>query len=81
MLRAAVERQFEIIGEAFTALRRIDPAIAATISELPRIVAFGNILVHNYAGVDDRIVWDVVENDLTPLCHQLETLIRNVPEP
>ncbi len=43
MLRSAVERQFEIIGEAFTALRRISPQTASRIAELPRIVAFRNV--------------------------------------
>ena len=46
MLRSAVERQFEIIGEAFTGLRRVDPSLAATIPDLPRIVAFRNVLIH-----------------------------------
>jgi len=40
MLRAAVERQFEVIGEAFAGLRRADPALASSIPDLPRIVAF-----------------------------------------
>lgn len=43
MLRSAVERQFEIIGEAFTGLRRVDPSLAATIPDLPRVVAFRNV--------------------------------------
>jgi hypothetical protein len=42
-LRAAVERQFEIIGEAFAGLRRIAPALAARIPDLPRIIAFRNV--------------------------------------
>ena len=40
MLRAAVERQFEIIGEAFVGLRRADPLLAERIPDLSRIVAF-----------------------------------------
>ena len=56
MLRAAVERQFEVIGEAFAGLRRADPTLAAAIPDLPRIVAFRNILIHGYATVDDRLV-------------------------
>jgi len=74
-LRSAVERQFEIVGEAFNQLRRVDPATAATIDELPRIVAFRNILIHGYATVDDKLVWGVIENHLGPLRATLERLL------
>jgi uncharacterized protein with HEPN domain len=57
LLRSAVERQFEIIGEALSQLHKIDPSSAAAIPELRRIIAFRNILVHGYALVDDRLVW------------------------
>jgi uncharacterized protein with HEPN domain len=67
MLRAAVERQFEIIGEAFVGLRRVDPALAEGILDLPRIIAFRNVLIHAYATVDARLVWGVIENDLPRL--------------
>ena len=65
--RSAVERQFEIIGEALSQLQRIDPATAARIPELPRIVAFRNVLIHGYASVDNRLVWGVVEANLSEL--------------
>lgn len=67
MLRAAVERQFEIVGEAFAGLRRVDPVLAARIPDLPRVIAFRNVLIHAYATVDDRLVWDVVEQELPTL--------------
>ena len=60
MLRAAVERQCEIIGEALTKLAWFDPPLAGRISEHRRIIAFRNILIHGYADVDHRLVWDVV---------------------
>lgn len=45
MLRAAAEREFEIIGEALNQLSKVAPGLAAAIPGLPRIVAFRNILI------------------------------------
>jgi uncharacterized protein with HEPN domain len=75
LLRSAVERQLEVVGEALNQLRRVDPTTAATIDELPRVVAFRNILVHGYATVDDKLVWGVVENHLAPLRATIERLL------
>ena len=63
-LRSACERQFEIVGEALNQLARIDPGTASAIPDLPRIVAFRNVLIHGYATVDDRLVWGVIETNL-----------------
>lgn len=76
-LRSAVERQFEIVGEAINQLRRIDPATATAIPELPRVIAFRNILVHRYANVDNRLVWGVLETDLPSLRGTLNRLLAN----
>jgi len=81
MLRAAVERQFEVIGEALAGLRRADPGLAAGIPDLPRVVAFRNVLVHGYATVDDRLVWAVVERDLAGLRATLARLLAAAGEP
>jgi uncharacterized protein with HEPN domain len=48
MLRSAVERQFEIIGEAMTRLRKDSPETCEKISEYQRIVGFRNVLNHGY---------------------------------
>lgn len=40
VLRSAVERQFEILGEALGRLARLDAALAARIPDLRQIVAF-----------------------------------------
>ncbi len=74
-LRSAVERQFEIIGEALNQLARVDPSVADVIPDLARIVAFRNVLIHGYATVDNRLVWGVIETSLDPLRNALASLL------
>jgi uncharacterized protein with HEPN domain len=76
-LRSAVERQFEIIGEAVNRLSKIDPAIVAALPDTPRIVAFRNILIHGYNVVDNHVVWDVVQNNLVLLHTDVVSLINS----
>jgi uncharacterized protein with HEPN domain len=75
LLRAAVERQFEIIGEALSQLAKVDPALAGRARHLPRIVAFRNILIHGYAVIDDATVWRAVEENLPALRGDLDALL------
>lgn len=76
MLRSAVERQFEIIGEAMTKLARTDEPVADQVSQYQRIIAFRNVLVHGYADVDDLLVWDVVETTLPALAREVDLLLQ-----
>lgn len=79
LLRSAVERQFEIIGEALNQLARSDPETAAKISDLPRIVAFRNILIHGYAAIDHETVWRAVQDRLPKLRATLDALLGDNP--
>jgi uncharacterized protein with HEPN domain len=79
LLRSAIERQFEIIGEALSQLSRIDPATASAISEHRRIIAFRNILIHGYAEIDHRLVWGMLEGKLPELHQQVEILLASDP--
>lgn len=64
LLRSAVERQFEIAGEAMTVLRKVDPETAQLVPEAQRIIALRNILIHGYAKVNDLTVWRTATEDL-----------------
>ena len=75
MLRSAVERQFEIVGEAVSRLAQLSPALAERLTEYRRIIAFRNILIHAYATIDDRIVWGVVEGKLPQLRREVTQLL------
>ena len=72
MLSAAVERQFEIIGEALVRLRRIAPEGSAMIPDVAEIIGFRNVLAHDYDDIDSRQVWGTIEN---------EQLLRSAPPP
>ena len=72
MLRSAVERQFEIIGEALTKLAKVDQETATLISEHRRIIAFRNILIHGYAQIDDRLVWGGLDSKLPTLSQEVK---------
>jgi uncharacterized protein with HEPN domain len=76
LLRSAVERQLEIIGEALSQLAKVDPQIADSVAELRRIIAFRNILVHGYAAIDYATVWRLVEGKLPELQSNLTMLLR-----
>jgi uncharacterized protein with HEPN domain len=72
----AVERDFEIIGEALSRIKRIDETVLETISESHRIIGFRNVLIHGYDMVDDRIVWNAVENHLPLLTKEIQGLLN-----
>ena len=76
MLRSAVERQFEVIGEALSQLAKVDHETAERISEYRRIIAFRNILIHGYAQIDHRLVWGVLDLKLPTLCQEVEKLLQ-----
>ena len=67
MLKSAIERQFEILGEAFNQMAKLDPALAQTIPDLRRIVDFRNVLAHAYAVVDDALVWNAATRNVPVL--------------
>jgi uncharacterized protein with HEPN domain len=75
LLRPAVERHFEIIGEALNRLSKRDPQAAAQIPDHPQIIAFRNVLIHGYDVIDDRRVWDAIEHSLPSLHRQVRTML------
>ena len=71
MLRSAVERQFEIIGESLRRLEDVSPEVATLISSRRRIIAFRNQLAHGYFAIQDDVVWAIAQNDLRRLIDEL----------
>ena len=78
VLRSAVERQFEIVGEALAQLARLDAELAARIPDRREIIGFRNVLIHGYALVDRARVWSVVEDNLPRLRAVLVALLSEL---
>jgi uncharacterized protein with HEPN domain len=74
LVKAAVERKFEIVGEALNRVARLSPDTAAAIVEHEKIIAFRNVVIHGYDVVSDPIVWDVIKNKLPALIADVEKL-------
>jgi len=77
-IRAAVEREFTIIGEAVNTIARLDPEIAARISHSRKIVAFRNLLVHDYPAIVDAAVWAIADRDAPVLRDESHALIEEL---
>jgi uncharacterized protein with HEPN domain len=76
MVRSAVERQLEIVGEALSqALRHHSALLADRVPEAPRIIAFRNQLAHGYASVAEDIVWAIVQRDVPALRRKVNSLL------
>jgi uncharacterized protein with HEPN domain len=80
LIHSAVERKFEIIGEALNLLAKSDPSLAARIPEYQRIIAFRNLLIHGYAVVEHARVWAIVRDFLPELASAVELLLSELED-
>jgi uncharacterized protein with HEPN domain len=69
----AVVRNLEVIGEAIKRLPE-DVRTSRPDIEWKRIAGLRDILIHDYFGIDLKIIWDVVEHKLT----QLDVCVREL---
>jgi len=74
MLRRAVEREFEIIGEAMSRIEKVDPTI--NISSKKQIINMRNRVIHGYDKIDNEIVWGTIVRHLPKLKEEIDQLLR-----
>lgn len=74
LLRRAVERELEIIGEAVGRILKRAPEI--NISSSRRIVNLRNWVIHAYDNVDNVIIWGIINKDLPMLREQVLDLLE-----
>jgi uncharacterized protein with HEPN domain len=77
MMRFACIKQMEIIGEASD---HISEEIKVKFSEIEwaQIKGMRNIFVHEYFGIDSRLVWEIIKHDLPELKGKVVTIVKSL---
>jgi uncharacterized protein with HEPN domain len=72
----AVMRNLEIIGEA---AKHISTEIQQKTPQVKwrKIADFRNLIAHQYFGISNEIVWDIVTNEIPTLLSQIKTILPN----
>ena len=73
-MQSAVERKFEIIGEALYRIRRLDGCFLSKITDADKIIGFRNVIIHGYDIIDSKIIWDAVKFNLPTLKAEVRSL-------
>ena len=73
MLQKAVEREFEIIGEALNRLSKLEGSPG--IKNQSKIIGLRNRVIHAYDAVDNHIIWGIIQRHLPLLEQEINTLI------
>ena len=74
MLRDAMVRRFEVLGEAATRLSKdfveVNPDFPVRI-----VVAMRNLLIHDYDTIRIEKLWETIQDDLPDLKKKIEQLL------
>jgi uncharacterized protein with HEPN domain len=73
MLKRAIERNLEIIGEAMNRILKEDPQFQ--IENAKRIIGLRNQIIHGYDTVSDESIWGILVNHLPKLKVEIDKLI------
>lgn len=77
MMRFACVKQMEIVGEAANHISAELKSKFLTIA-WAQIVGMRNVFAHEYFGIDARLVWDIIKNDLPELKENIQNILRSI---
>lgn len=75
LLKRAIERNLEIIGEAMSRILKEEPEIK--ISNAKRIIGLRNQIIHGYDSVSDENIWAILINHMPTLKEEIEGLANS----
>lgn len=76
LVKSAVERKFEIIGEALNRVKKIDVTQLESVADFEQIIGFRNVIAHGYDSISDRIVWDTINDSIPMLIKEINDKIN-----
>jgi uncharacterized protein with HEPN domain len=76
LISSAVERKFEIIGEAMNCIKRDAPELV--IENQKAIINFRNRVIHAYDSIDKEVIWAIIINHLPKLRTEVERMLQNL---
>ncbi|MBL0079046.1 MAG: DUF86 domain-containing protein [Bacteroidetes bacterium] len=77
LLKRAIERELEIIGEAMNRIIKRDENFILQIEEAKSIISLRNYIIHSYDSVSDENIWAIIQNHLPKLKTQVEILLNH----
>ena len=77
MLKRAIERNLEIIGEAINRIITRDAIYIEKISNAKSIIGLRNQIIHAYDNISDENIWSILINHLPKLKIEIENLIQH----
>lgn len=77
MLKRAVERNLEIIGEAVNRIITRDNSFTHKISNAKAIIGLRNQVIHAYDNISDENIWSILTNHLPKLKVEVDVLITD----
>lgn len=77
MLKRAVERNLEIVGEAINRILKYDPDFENKITNSKAIIGLRNHVIHAYDNISDEAIWSILINHLPKLKSEVNNLIKN----
>ncbi len=79
LVRSAVERQLEILGEACQRMLQVDPAIRQRVPEVGLAIGLRNRIIHGYDRVETAIVHETLQRDLPAFVLRLQQELDRYP--
>ncbi len=76
MLKRAIERNLEIIGEAINRIITRDEKFTERISNAKGIIGWRNQVIHAYDNISDENIWSILTNHLPKLSIEIDAIIK-----